>query len=111
MINYVQQGEVLTYTAPGGGVVSSTAYLIGSLLVIATIDADAGDKFTGLVIGVVEYAKPTAQAWTEGAKIYWDDSAKKMTTTSASNTLVGVAAAAAGASDTTGKVRLDGVAR
>lgn len=113
MINFVQQGDSLTLTAPGGGVVAGTAYLIGSLLVVATKDADAADPFVGQVTGVVSYTKPGSQAWTEGAKIYWDNSAKKMTTTSGGNTLVGVAveAVGAGASETTGKVRLDGVAR
>jgi predicted RecA/RadA family phage recombinase len=113
MDNFVQAGNALTLTAPGGGVVSGTAYLIGSLLVVATVDADAGDSFVGQVTGVISYEKPGSQAWTEGAKIYWDNSAKKMTTTSGGNTLVGVAAEAvgAGASETTGKVRLDGVAR
>jgi predicted RecA/RadA family phage recombinase len=113
MKNFVQNGEMMTYTAPGGGVVSGTAYLIGSLLVVATHDADATDPFTGLTRGVVSYTKPGSQAWTEGVKIYWDDSAKKMTTTSSANTLVGVAAEAvgSGAGETTGKVRLDGVAR
>jgi predicted RecA/RadA family phage recombinase len=113
MQNWVQEGKVMTFTAPSGGVVSGTAYLIGSLLVIATITAAQTEPFTGITRGVVTYAKPGSQAWTEGAKIYWDNSAKNFTTTSSGNTLVGVAAEAvgAGAGETTGKVRLDGVAR
>lgn len=113
MKNFIQSIENLTFTAPGGGVLSGIAYLIGTLLVIATVDADAGDLFVGLSIGVVSYEKPGSQAWTEGAKIYWDDGAKKMTTTAGGNTLVGVAveAVGAGAGETTGKVRLDGVTR
>ena len=113
MRNYIQPGENMTFTAPGGGVVSGNGYLIGSLFVIATLTADAGDQFVGLTVGVVSYTKPGSQAWTEGVKVYWDDGAKKMTTTSSGNTLVGVAAEAvgSGAGETTGKVRLDGVAR
>jgi predicted RecA/RadA family phage recombinase len=113
MINYVAPGEVLEYTAPSGGVVSGIAYKIGSVVVIATVDAAEDEKFNGLVVGIVSYTKPGSQAWTEGVKIYWDDSAKKMTSTAGSNTLVGVAAeaVAGGAEDTTGKVRLVGVAR
>jgi predicted RecA/RadA family phage recombinase len=60
---------------------------------------------------VGDLAKVSAQAWTEGAKIYWDDTAKNFTTTSGGNTLAGVAAAAAANPSATGKVRLDGVAR
>lgn len=112
MINFVQPGHNLTLTAPSA-VVSGVAYLIGSLVVVATTSADSGDPFVGLVTGVVSYAKPGSQAWTEGLKIYWDNSAKKFTSTSGGNTLVGVAAEAvgSGAGETTGKVRLDGVAR
>lgn len=113
MKNYVAPGEVLTFTAPVGGVVSGTAYKIGDIVVIATVTADAAAFFAGLVVGIISYTKPGSQAWAEGVKVYWDDSAKKFTTTSSSNTLVGVAAEAvgAGAGETTGKIRLDGVAR
>lgn len=113
MNNFVKPGKVVTRTAPMGGVTSGTPYLIGSLLVVATVDAAAGDPFEGLAVGVITGVKPGSQAWTEGAKIYWDDSAKKFTTTAGGNTLVGVADAAvgAGAGEVAGDVRLDGVAR
>lgn len=111
MKTFSQEGEVLTLTAPSGGVVSGTAYLIGSLLVVATETVAQTLPFRGLVTGIVEHAKVSAQAWTEGVKIYWDNSAKNFTTTSGGNTLVGVAAAAAANPSATGLVRLDGVAR
>lgn len=113
MNNFVKPGKVVTRTAPSGGVVSGTPYLIGSLLVVATHSADEGDPFEGLTVGVITGVKPGSQQWTEGAKIYWDDGAKKFTTTSSGNTLVGVADAAVGtgAGETSGDVRLDGVAR
>jgi predicted RecA/RadA family phage recombinase len=119
MQNYVAPGEVLTLTTPGGGVVSGTAYKIGSLVVIATITvtaaqvtADATIKFTGLVCGVVEHAKVSAQEWTEGVKLYWDNSAHLFTTsTGGGNTLVGVASKFAANPSSTGWIRLDGVVR
>ena len=111
MKTYVSEGDVLTLTAPTAGVVSGTAYLIGSLVVIATRTVAQTLEFEGQVTGVVSHAKVSAQAWTEGAKIYWDDTAKNFTTTSGGNTLVGVAAEAAANPTATGKVRLDGVAR
>lgn len=114
MKNFVQPGEILTLTAPSGGVTSGTAYKIGDLIVVATVDAAEGVGFAAFVgRGVISYTKPGSQAWAEGVKVYWDDSAKKFTTTSGGNTLAGVAAEAvgAGAGETTGKVRLDGVAR
>ncbi len=114
MRNYVQPGEVLTLTAPSGGVVSGTAYKIGDIVVIATVTAGVGVPFAAFVgRGVISYTKPGSQAWAEGVKVYWDDSAKKFTTTAGGNTLAGIAAEAvgAGAGETTGKIRLDGVAR
>ena len=75
---------------------------------MAKVDADAGDPFAAAAEGVYTLPKTTSQSWTEGVKLYWDDTAKSFTTTSSSNTLAGCAAAAAGSSDTTGSVRLNG---
>lgn len=111
MNNYVAPGEVVELTAPSGGVVAGTAYKIGSLVIVATMSAAQTLPFSALTMGVVDVTKVSAQAWTEGAKIYWDDGAKNFTTTSGGNTLVGVAAATAANPSATGKVRLDGVAR
>lgn len=111
MNNFVQIGENLTLTAPSGGVVAGLGYLIGSLFVVATTTVAETLPFVGRVIGVVTLVKATGQAWTEGVKIYWDNSAHKATTTSGGNTLIGVATEAAASADTTGNVRLDGVAR
>ena len=111
MNNYDSPGEVLTRTAPSGGVVAGTGKLIGSLLVIPTITAAEAEKFTGLVTGVVEMAKTSAQAWTEGVKVYWITSTSLVTTSAGGNTLIGVAAKAAANPSGTGWVRLDGVAR
>ena len=113
MQNFSQEGEVVTFTAPSGGVVTGAPYLIGSLVVVALVTAAETVSFSGLVRGVVSYTKTGSQAWTEGAKIYLDVSPREFTTTSAGNTLCGVAVVAvgSGAGETTGVVRLDGLAR
>lgn len=111
MKTYVNKGENVTFTTPGAGVTSGIAVLIGSLVVIATTTEVVGGTFVGLARGVVIVAKVSAQAWTEGVKIYWDDAAKLFTTTSAGGILVGVATKAAANPSATGYVRLDGVAR
>jgi predicted RecA/RadA family phage recombinase len=108
---FIQPGDVLSLTAPSGGVVAGTVYLIGTLLVVAQDTQAVGVTFQGRAVGVHLLPKATGQAWTEGAKLYWDDTAKKFTTTSTSNTLAGVAVAAAASADATGYVRLDGVTR
>ena len=108
---YVQPGDVLTFTAPGGGVVAGTCYLITNLLVCAQTTAAATVAFDGYVTGVISHAKAASQAWAEGAIVYWDNSAKNFTTVSTANYRAGVAVVAvgSGAGETTGIVRLNGV--
>jgi predicted RecA/RadA family phage recombinase len=109
--NYLGPGKVLPLTAPSGGVVAGTAYLIGALLVVAQNTVAQALPFEGIPEGLFTLPKATGQTWSEGAKLYWDNTAKNLTTTASGNTLVGVAAAAAATGDTTGSVRLDGVTR
>lgn len=111
MNNFVKPAEVITFTAPTGGVVSGTGYLIGALFVVATISTAVGTQFEGCVIGEVILPK-AAGAWTEGQLVYWDNTAKNVTTTSTSNTRIGCAAQVGGqaSGDTTGAVRLNGAA-
>ena len=113
MKNFVQPGESMEFTAPGGGVVSGRPVQIGQLLVVATVTVAAGERFNGLIEGVITYTKIGSQAWAEGAIVYWDADPGRFTTVAAGNFRAGVAAEAvgAGAGETTGTVRLDGVGR
>lgn len=109
MKTFVQPGETITLTAPYA-VSSGGGLKVGSIVGIALADAANGASVEVLVEGVVTHARATGSgsAWTVGALIYWDNSAKKFTATSTSNTLAGVAVAAAGDSDATGTLRLNG---
>ena len=109
MKNYVQPGEILEFTAPAGGVVAGTAVKIGDLLVVPTMSAADGAKFTGIRTGVVEHAKLAAQAWTEGQQVNWDNTNKRFTTVTTGNFRAGVAVAVAGNPSDTGLVLLSGV--
>lgn len=112
MRNFVQDGDVLTLTAPSGGVVSGQLYVIGNIPVVATHDAAAGAQFTGKTSGVFDLAKVGSQAWTVGARINWNASTGQATTaTTAGFFPIGVAVAdvGSGANETTGRVRLNGV--
>lgn len=108
MKNYVQPGEVLEFTAPGGGVVSGEPYKIGDALVIATVSAAAGAKFNGMRLGVFEVNKVSAQAWTEGQQLNWDNAARLFTTVTTGNFRAGFAAAAAANPSAKGLVVLHG---
>ena len=96
MRNFSEENEVVTLTAPSGGVVAGRPYLIGSLVGVALISAAEGAQFTALIRGLVSYTKTASQAWTEGLKIYLDVSPREFTSSAGGNTLCGVAAIAVG---------------
>lgn len=112
MKNYIQEGAVLRMTAPYD-VASGDGLLVGSLFGVAQITALSGVVLDAAIEGVFELAKTTGAAWTEGAKLYWDDSTKKCTVTASTNKQIGVAVLPASGTmpasgDTTGPVRLTG---
>ena len=108
--NFVKPGNVVTLTAPTGGVVSGLGYLIGSLFVVATVDVAQTLPFEGAVEGVWSLLKTSAQAWTEGQKIYWNTATNLASNDSSTGPLIGVAVAAAANPSATGQVRLNSVA-
>ena len=109
MKNYVQPGATLTLTAPYA-VPSGDGLLVGSIFGVAAGDAASGATVEIALTGVFDLTKIGSQAWTVGAKVYWDDTNKRCTTVATDNTLIGVAveAVAGGAGDTIGRVRLNG---
>ena len=108
MKNYVQPGNTLTLIAPYA-VTSGDGFLVGSIFGVAAGDATSGAKVEAALTGVFDLTKIGSQAWTAGAKVYWDDTNKRTTSVATSNTLIGVAteAVAGGAGDTIGRVRLN----
>ncbi len=111
MKNFEQEGCILPLAAPSGGVVSGTPYLIGGLFVVAGADGAEGVTTAFSTEGVFNsLPKTTGEAWTVGAKLYWNSGTGKLTTTAGSNLYVANAAVAALAADTTGTARLNGVA-
>lgn len=106
MKNYVQDGDVVTLTAPYA-VASGGGALVGSAFGVAANTVANGADGEFCLNGVFDLPKATG-AVTQGAKIYWDNTAKVVTTTATSNTLIGVAIAAAASGDATVRVRLNG---
>ena len=109
MKNYVQPGNTITLTAPYA-VTSGDGLLVGSIFGIASGDAALNDPVETALTGVFDLTKVGSQAWTMGAKVYWDNTNKEATKTATANTLIGVAtgAVAGGAGDVIGRVRLNG---
>lgn len=108
MKNYVQPGNTITLAAPYA-VTAGDGLLVGSIFGIASGDAALSEPVEAALTGVFDLTKVGSQAWTVGAKVYWDDTNKRTTSVATSNTLIGVAteAVAGGAGDTIGRVRLN----
>ena len=105
--NFIQEGRTITLTAPYA-VTSGSGLLVGSIFGVASNDAASGTDVETSTIGVFSLSKTSAQAWTQGVLIYWDDTNKVCTTTSSTNKLIGTATLAAANPSSTGYVRLNG---
>ena len=111
MKNYVQEGEYLEIVAPydrsaGQGV------LVGKLFGVCVNDVLSGGAVTIDTGDVWDLTKSSGSntGGAQGARAYWDDTAKAITAVSTSNTLVGVFAVIAADGDTVARIRLNGVA-
>lgn len=106
MNNQITNGKSIEVTTPSGGYTSGQPVKVGSLVGISANTYVQGQKAVLRLVGVVLVPKTASQAWTAGAMLYWDDTAKSFTTTTTSNTFGGYAWADAASADTTGYVLL-----
>lgn len=105
MKNFIQPGTVVTVPAPAN-TASGSGVLVGSIFGVACYDALSGAPLEIATEGVFELVKLSAQAWTVGAPIYWDDTNKQCTTTASGNAKIGHATEVAANPSATGRVRL-----
>jgi len=110
MKNFLQRGEVITVIAPYP-LTSGQAAKIGVVFGVASGDAAMGTAVELKRKGVFDLAAVTADTGSAGAKVYWDDSARRITTTAGSNTLVGCLSESKSGLSTTARVMLDGAIR
>ena len=94
MKNYIQDGKTISFT-PTAAVASGEAVLLGMLLVVAIGAIAANTAGEGVTEGVFELPKKSTDVVTQGADLYWDDTAKNLTITASTNKFVGKAWAAA----------------
>jgi len=110
MKNLVQQsGRNITVTAPYA-VNGGDGCLVGSLFGIASNTVAIGAQVPIDTGGVYAITKTAGQTFAQGAKVYWDNTAKSVTSVTTSNTLIGVATKAAASGDATVTVKLGIVA-
>lgn len=96
MKNFVQPGEVVTLTAPYDRA-SGQGALVGALFGVATVDVLSGAEAEFALDGVFKLEKSAGAgtAIAQGAKAYWDNTAKKLTGVASGNTHVGYGIVAA----------------
>ena len=74
MKNFVQISEIVTRTAPSGGIEAGEGRLLGSEFHIAQTSADEGEAYSALTVGIVTLPVADEQIFADvGALVYWDD--------------------------------------
>ncbi|PCG08692.1 hypothetical protein COA17_11080 [Sphingomonas ginsenosidimutans] len=106
MKNYIGRAAALMLAAPYA-VASGGGALVGSIFGVAKSAIAQGARGPFELEGHYELPKD-ANAVAEGAKAYWDNTARVVTATAAGNTLIGAFTAARVAGATTAFVRLNG---
>ena len=110
MKNFVQNGDMISVTAPAGGIASRQGIVVGSLFCVAAKAAAEGESVEIATVGVYELPKAPATVIAQGARVAWDETAKQVVPPGAGLYPIGVAVLAAGNGATVARVRLDGVA-
>lgn len=88
------------------GVLSGQGVLVGAFFGVAAMDGAQNALVECETRGEFELAKDPTQAMTLGARVFWDNTARRLTTTATDNFQVGIVTAAALAADTTVRVML-----
>lgn len=94
--NYIQEGDVLDYTAGGAAIAAGAIALMGKRIGVVLADIAANETGAVSVTGVWSIAKLATDVVAQGDLLYWDAANSRLTTTDVGNTLAGYAAAAAG---------------
>lgn len=109
MKNFVQNGHMITVTAPAGGIKSGAGMIVGNLFGIATMDAAEGKNVEMATTGVFDLPKAPAAVFTLGQRVAWDATNGQVVTPATGAYPIGVVTQAAANGATTAWVRLDGV--
>jgi predicted RecA/RadA family phage recombinase len=110
MRNVIQPGHSLAIAVPfAGGVLGGQGVLVGALFGVAATDGTQNATIEAQTQGVFDMTKEPALAITAGARVFWDNTNRRITTTATGNFQVGIATQAALAADITVRVWLSRV--
>lgn len=109
--NYVQDGNVLTLTAPYTRTSGQGAIINSNIFGIALGDITSGADGEWGITGVWDIAASLGEAFSQGSNVYWNDTDRKAEASSTgTNYLIGVATQAkTGGTGLTVRTRLNGV--
>jgi predicted RecA/RadA family phage recombinase len=107
MRNFIQPGDSLAVAVPyAGGVLSGQGVLVGALFGVAAVDGAQNAVIEAATQGVFDLTKEPALAISAGARVFWDNTNRRVTTTATGNFCIGLATQAALAADATVRVWL-----
>lgn len=108
MQNYVQPGNTVPLAAPYNRL-SGEGALVGSIFGVSCGDVLSTVTGEFALVGVFDLAKDTADAFSQGDLVYWDDAQKNCVNSDSEGDFeIGVAIEDAAADATTVRVRLHG---
>lgn len=111
MKNYIQEGDIVTVTAPYA-LASGDGCLVGSLFGVSTgLFASGATTAEIKTEGVFDLTALSTDTGSVGTKMYWDNTNKRLTTTLTSNVLVGCLLSAKASGETTARIYIDGTIR
>lgn len=105
---YVQPGNVITCSSLPYARNKGQGVQWGSMFGVAQQTKAISTACEVEVVGVQNLDATTGQAWTDGAKIYWDNTNKLATNVVGTNLFIGHAVGAKGSAAALGLVRLTG---
>lgn len=107
MRNFVMSGDYIDLAVPyAAGVTAGQGMLVGALFAVAQVDGVQNAVVNCITEGVFDLTKEPSLAITVGARVFWDNTNRRVTTASTGNFAIGHAIVAAGASDATARVRV-----
>ena len=87
---------------------SGQGVLVGALFGVAAVDTLSGITAEVATAGVFDITKEAPLVIAVGARVFWDNTNRRVTTTATANTAIGHAVVAAASADITVRMRLSG---
>ncbi len=109
MKNWISEGSTLNKWVNGTGakVASGEMVVVGAIVGVAKLDIEDGKAGPVAIEGVYEQPKAAAVVLAQGAKAYWDNTAKRITDVEAGNTYAGIAFKSAASADAVVQVKIN----